>query len=222
MLTREQLIESCRKNGLTSLRCEQDYEATEQDVLDDNPELAADSDDAQYPSPDAQKDRDLKESVMCRMLEENLDFGPLMETDDEADRDDHCERMEARCDIVEKVAERWVSGAYTGKLKSELELAQNYCESLVTEWYGSTLLFDMAFEIMGHTNDDLTVENADVAEYLGRMKIAEFYQITGAHNVEEFISECTCGLSGSPLDGSPFDCAAAEAYAREYWEAHHE
>jgi hypothetical protein len=83
------------------------------------------------------------------------------------------------------------------------------------------LLAAMAFEIMSHTNDDITVEDADVAEFLGKHQIEEFYQTTCAHNVEEFISECTCGLSGSPLDGSPFDCAAAEEYAREYWEAHH-
>ena len=83
MLSREQLIKSCQENHLTSLLCAQGYEATEEDVLNDNPELAEDDDTAVYPSQENQKERDLKEAVMIRMLQENLDFGPLMETDDE-------------------------------------------------------------------------------------------------------------------------------------------
>ncbi len=218
MLSRKQLIKSCRENHLTSLLCEQGYEATEEDVLNDNPELAADDDTAVYPSQETQKERDLKEAVMIRMLQENLDFGPLMETDDETDRDDHPERMEARCDIVEKVAERWVEGRYTGKKKRELELAQNYCESLVTEWYGANLLFDFVDEIW---DSGITIQNEQIAEYIGRTKIAEFYKTTCAKDVEEFISECSTGFSGTPIDGSPFTRDDSDDYAREYWETHH-
>lgn len=219
MLSREQLIKSCQENHLTSLLCEQGYEATEEDVLNDNPELAEDDDTAVYPSPDCQKERALKESVMTRMLQENLDFGPLMETDDETERDDHPERMEARCDIVEAIAERWVDGYfYTGKKKCELQLAQEDCNAMVAKWYGAELLDEFVDEIW---DSGITIKNARIAEYIGRTKVAEFYQTTCAKDVEEFISECSTGFSGTPIDGSPFTRDDSDDYAREYWEAHH-
>ena len=218
MLSRDQLIKSCKENHLTSLLCAQGYEATEEDVLNDNPELAADDDTAVYPSPATQKERDLKESVMIRMLQENLDFGPLMETDDETDRDDHPERMEARCDIIEVIAERWVGGVYTGKRKRELQLAQADCNALVAKWYGAELL-DELVDALWATGE--TITNERVAEYVGRTKIAEFYLTTCAKDVEEFISECSTGFSDTPIDGSPFTRDDSDEYAREYWETHH-
>ena len=219
MLSREQLIKSCKENHLTSLLCAQGYEATEEDVLNDNPELAEDDDTAVYPSQENQKERDLKEAVMIRMLQETLDFGPLMETDDETERDDHPERMEARCDIVEAIAERWVDGYfYTGKKKRELQLAQADCDAMVAKWYGAELLDDFVDEIW---DSGITIKNERIAEYIGRTKIAEFYQTTCAKDVEEFISECSTGFSGTPIDGSPFTRDDSDDYAREYWEVHH-
>lgn len=224
MLSRDQLIRSCQDNNITCLMCGQGYEATEEDVLNDNPELAPDNDDAQYPSPETQKERDLKEAVMIRMLQENLDFGPLMETDDEDERDDHPERMGARCDIVEVIAERWVSGSYTGKTtgkrkrkKPELELAQADCNALVTKWYGSELL-DELVEALWATGE--TIKSERIAEYVGRTKIAEFFTTTSAKNADEFAEECSTGFSGSPIDGSPFTRDDSDAYAHEYWNAH--
>lgn len=218
MLSRDQLIRSCQDNNITCLVCCQGYEATEEDVLNDNPELAPDNDDAQYPSPEAQKELDLKEAVMIRMLQENLDFGPLMETDDETERDDHPERMEARCDIVEKVAERWVSGTYSGdRHHTELELAQADCNALVTKWYGSELL-DELVEALWATGETITSER--IAEYVGRTKIAEFFLTTSAKTADEFAEECSTGFSGSPIDGSPFTRDNSDAYAHEYWDAH--
>ena len=218
MLSRDQLIRTCQDNNLTSLMCCQGYEATEEDVLNDNPELDPNSDDAQYPSPEVQKERDLKESVMIRMLQENLDFGPLMETDDETDRDDHPERMGARCDIVEVIAERWVAGSYSDNYqKTELELAQADCNVLVSKWYGSELL-DEIVEALWATGE--TITNERVAEYVGRTKIAEFFSTTSAKNADEFAEECSTGFSGSPIDGSPFTREASDAYAHEYWDAH--
>lgn len=218
MLSRDQLIRSCQDNNITCLMCGQGYEATEEDVLNDNPELAPDNDDAQYPSPETQRERDLKESVMIRMLRETLDFGPLMETDDETERDDHPERMGARCDIVEVIAERWVSGSYTGDYHhTELELAQADCNDLVTKWYGSELL-DELVEALWATGE--TIENERIAEYVGRTKIAEFFTTTSAKNADEFADECSTGFSGSPIDGSPFTRDDSDAYAHEYWDAH--
>ena len=218
MLSRDQLIRSCQDNNITCLLCCQGYEATEEDVLNDNPELAPDNDDAQYPSPEAQKERDLKEAVMIRMLQENLDFGPLMETDDETDRDDHSERMEARCDIVEVIAERWVSGSYSEDYKkTELEQAQADCNALVAKWYGSELL-DELVEALWATGETITSER--IAEYVGRTKIAEFFSTTSAKNADEFAEDCSTGFSGSPIDGSPFTRDDSDAYAHEYWDAH--
>ena len=92
------LRQFCERNNVTALRCEQGFEATMQDVLDDNPDISA---------------SDLKTATMCRMLEENLDYGPLAETDGEADLPDHSDRMAARADICEAVAQDFVDGKFT-------------------------------------------------------------------------------------------------------------
>lgn len=217
-LSHSELAASCRKNGLTCLLCAQGYEATKEDVLNDNPDWNEDN----VLGEDGKRELEtsLKEEVMFRMLIENLDFGPLMETEDEADRDDHPDRMEARDDIAEQIAAKWVAGEYSCKFRKELELAQIDCTDLVKTWYSSQILDNLVNEIMKHTNDDITVEDAGVAEYLGRVTIEGFFSTTCAKNAEEFAGECTCGLSGSPLDGSPFGAAEAEAYARDYWNAH--
>jgi hypothetical protein len=200
------------------LRCGQGYEATEADVLADNPDLREDN--LMHESERFEMEKTLKESTMFRMLIETLDYGPLMETDDETDRDDHPERMEARCDICDQIAERWVAGRYTGKRwKTELGLAQADCDELVSKWYGSELL-DELVEALWDTGE--TIKNERIAEYVGRTKIAEFFQTTSAKDVEEFKDECSCGFSGTPIDGSPFDRDASDSYAEEYWEAHHE
>lgn len=93
------LRQFCERNNVTALRCEQGFEATMQDVLDDNPDISA---------------SELKTATMCRMLEENLDYGPLTETDDEADLPDHEYRMTARHDIIDIVAEGVVNGEIAG------------------------------------------------------------------------------------------------------------
>lgn len=205
-LTHSELDASCRNNGLTSLLCEQGYMDTKDDVLADHPE--------------GMDDTEVKQETMFRMLIENLDFGPLRETDDETERDDHPDLMAARDDICSEIADNWVAGKYSGKHDREFVIAKYECNRLVDEWYAKRLFVTMAQEIMNHTNDDITVEDAGVAEYLGRITIADFFQTTCAKNADEFAEEVTCGLSGSPLDGSPFGAAEAEAYARDYWEAH--
>lgn len=217
MLTRQQLIKSCEENHVTSLRCGQGYEATEADVLADNPDLHEDN--LMHESERFELEKTIKESTMFRMLVETLDYGPLMETDDETDRDDHAERMDARCDICDQIAERWVAGRYTGKAKRELELAQADCHELVSKWYGSELLDEFIDEIW---NSETTIQSERIAEYVGRTKIAEFFLTTSAKDVEEFKDECSCGFSGTPIDGSPFDREASDSYAEEYWDAHHE
>ena len=110
------LSDSCKRNNLTSLICEQGWEETMDDVLADNLDIAAD---------------DLLYAAMYRMLDENLDYGDLAEFDDEPY---HQERMEARCDICEQVAEKWVNGEFANKPTPELEQARNMSRRLADEW----------------------------------------------------------------------------------------
>lgn len=92
------LREICERENITCLRCEQSFDATMDDVISDNPEMTVD---------------ELKVSTMIRMLEENLDYGPLAETDDETDLPDHSDRMAARADISEAIAQDFVDGKVT-------------------------------------------------------------------------------------------------------------
>lgn len=107
-LTHEQLAESCARNNLTAFICGQDYWATLEDTKDNDV-----------------AEEDKKAWVMSNMLQENLNYRDLAETDDEdEDSELHSERMAARDDILCKVVDKWVAGEYTGKDKPELELAQ--------------------------------------------------------------------------------------------------
>lgn len=92
------LREICERANITCLHCEQGFEATMDDVISDNPEMTV---------------GELKVATMIRMLEENLDYGPLAETDDENDLPDHSDRMAARADICEAVAQDFVDGKLT-------------------------------------------------------------------------------------------------------------
>jgi len=118
-LTNEELDKSCRDNGLWWGVCGQGYMATLADVLGNNPGM----------------DRDewsTKVTAMAMMLEENLSFGDL-EEDNDTD-DNHPDRMGARWDILDELAERWISGEYTGKGVPEKELCQKDCTSLAEDW----------------------------------------------------------------------------------------
>lgn len=216
-LTHEQLAESCKKNNITCLVCEQDYFATKEDALNDHPDFAED-------------DEALKVDVMYRMLQENLDYGELMETEEEIDSVDHGLRMEGRDKICYDVAQRWASGEYSTKECTEPEMyyAQRDTTIKVNEWFGMHVLNEMADLIMSKTNDDIVISDFDVAEYLGKRQIIKFFKTTCAKTVGEFVDEVMTGLSGSPLDGchvdwmngQPFSPSDAESFARQYWESH--
>lgn len=82
----DQLEKECK--GLTSLICEQDFNATRQDVMDDN--LDSDLDEV-----------DLKLETMFRMLDENLDYGKYNETEEEFVNDRlHSALLNLRCTIT--------------------------------------------------------------------------------------------------------------------------
>ena len=74
-------------------------------------------------------------------------------------------------------------------------------------------------EIMSHTNDDIIIEDAAVAEMCGKWYIRDYANgPTAAHDEEEWVDEVLTGLSGSPVDGSPFGAAEAEEYAHKVFE----
>jgi hypothetical protein len=116
-LSHEQLSEICRKCGITSLYCEQGYEDTLQDVLDDNPEYSRES-------------RDAKIDTIDRMLMDSLDFGPASDVYD-LDEGETISRMELRDSVLEEVVPKFVDGEYSGGGKTELELAQEECNRIL-------------------------------------------------------------------------------------------
>lgn len=118
MLTNEELQKSCKDNDIWCLACGQDYMATLEDVLENNPGMDRD-------------DFDTKATAMGLMLEESVDFGPL---DEEMDTDeDHPDRMAARWDILDVLVERWVNGEYSGSAVKEMTLCQLDCTAMVAE-----------------------------------------------------------------------------------------
>lgn len=116
-LTNEELQQSCKDNDIWCLACGQDYMATLEDVLADNPDLDRESQAA-------------REITMSRMLEETVNFGQLDEVFDT--EDNHPERLEQRWNILEELASSWVLEDYTGhEGVSELEACQMDCDRLV-------------------------------------------------------------------------------------------
>lgn len=114
-LSDSEIKESCERCGLTTLLCEQGFDATLDDTREMNPDL---------------DEHELHVATLVRMLDENLDFGVLAEDDDELERDDHCERMAVRADISELVADRWAAGMYSGQGVPEIELANDDARAL--------------------------------------------------------------------------------------------
>ena len=140
-LTHEQLADSCVRNNLTAFICGQDYWATLEDTKDNDV-----------------AEEDKKSWVMSNMLQENLNYRDLEETDDEDDDSElHSERMAARDDILCKVVDKWVAGEYTGKDKPELELAQDDVDKAVADYFGGKELdgggaYLVAYSLFEHFN----------------------------------------------------------------------
>ena len=66
--------------------------------------------------------------------------------------------------------------------------------------------------------DGEKITSKTLAEYLGKTKIIELHETSGAVTFEDFWSEVNTYFSGSVLDGSPFGAAEAETYAKFTWE----
>lgn len=106
------------------------------------------------------------------------------------------------------------------KKKESLSAKQSKkCEGLMDDLpYDAPVAIEtLCAEIMSHT-EEFTVEDAAVAEMCGKWYIRDYADgSTAAQNEDEFVDEVLAGLSGSPLDGSPFGAAEAEEYARKIY-----
>jgi len=82
----------------------------------------------------------------------------------------------------------------------------------------SVAIESLCAEIMAHP-DTFTIEDSAVAEMCGKWYIRSYADgPTMAHNEDEWVEEVTAGLSGSPVDGSPFGAAEAEEYAHKVFQ----
>lgn len=77
------------------------YEDIEDDSYDDPDDVASDGG-------EEISDREIKVEIASRILEENLDFGPLNENFDNDDNRDF--RMEKRFSLLDPIAAKWVDG----------------------------------------------------------------------------------------------------------------
>jgi hypothetical protein len=177
------LRQFCERNNVTALRCEQGFEATMQDVLDDNPDISA---------------TELKTATMCRMLEENLDYGPLTETDDEADLPDHSDRMAARHDIIDAVAEGVVNGEIVGMAQANrkalslaLERAKDMGIEAKPKHYAVQVHVEMAFLV---EVDAVSRESArDLATKAARKEFSKYNPDALCENHKPDVFRATAG-----------------------------
>ena len=93
------------------------------------------------------------------------------------------------------------------------------CEGLLDDlpYDAPVAIESLCAEIMSHT-EEFTIEDADVAEMCGKWYIRSYADgPTAAQNEDEWVDEVLTGLSGSPVDGSPFGVSEAEGYARKIY-----
>ena len=103
------------------------------------------------------------------------------------------------------------------KKKESLTKKSKQCEGLLDDlpYDAPVAIESLCAEIMSHT-EEFTIEDAAVAERCGEWYIRSYADgPTAAHNEEEWVDEVLTGLSGSPVDGSPFGAAEAEEYAHK-------
>lgn len=104
-------------------------------------------------------------------------------------------------------------------MQKKKESLAKKCEGLMDNlpYDAPVAIESLCAEIMSHS-EEFTIEDADVAEMCGKWYIRDYANgSTAAHNEDDFVDEVLAGLSGSPVDGSPFGSAEAEEYARKIY-----
>jgi len=203
MLSHKELNESCLQNGLYF--CNDGYDNTRREVIEQNDEPL--------------NDEEVKISTMSRMLSEYLDYREASEEDDEPLDDRHSEMMEYRWSLCDALAKKWVDGDYA-KLPADqwLDAANKDLVDMLKRDALGSLADEILEYFSAHWYDGEKIASKTLAEYLGKTKIIELHETSGAVTFDDFWNEVNTYFSGSVLDGSPFDAADAEKYARFTWD----
>jgi hypothetical protein len=203
MLSHKELNESCLQNGLYF--CNDGYDNTRREVIEQNDEPL--------------NDEEVKISTMSRMLSEYLDYREASEEDDEPLDDRHPEMMEYRWSLCDALAKKWVDGDYA-KLPADqwLDAANKDLADMLKRDALGSLADEILEYFSAHWYDGEKLTSKTLAEYLGKTKIIELHETSGAVTFDDFWNEVNTYFSGSVLDGSPFGAAEAEKYARFTWD----
>jgi hypothetical protein len=203
MLSHKELNESCLQNGLYF--CNDGYDNTRREVIEQNDEPL--------------NDEEVKISTMSRMLSEYLDYREASEEDDEPLDDRHSEMMEYRYSLCDALAKKWVDGDYA-KLPADqwLDAANKDLADMLKRDALGSLADEILEYFTAHWYDGEKITSKTLAEYLGKTKIIELHETSGAVTFDDFWNEVNTYFSGSVLDGSPFGAAEAEKYAKFTWD----
>ena len=203
MLSHKKLNESCLKNGLYF--CNDGYDNTRREVIEQNDEPL--------------NDEEVKISTMSRMLSEYLDYREASEEDDEDLDDRHSEMMEYRYSLCDALAKKWVDGDYA-KLPADqwLDAANKDLADMLKRDALGSLADEILEYFSAHWYDGEKITSKTLAEYLGKTKIIELHEASGAVTFDDFWNEVNTYFSGSVLDGSPFEADNAHDYAEFTWD----
>lgn len=203
MLSHKELNESCLQNGLYF--CNDGYDNNRREVIDQSDEPLS--------------DEEVKLNTMSRMLSEHLDFREASEESDEQLDDRHSEMMAYRWSLCDALAEKWVNGKYA-ELPADkwLDAANKDLASMLKRDALGSLADEILEYLTAHWYDGEKITSKTLAEYLGKTKIIELHETSGAVTFEDFWSEVNTYFSGSVLDGSPFEADNAFDYAKFTWD----
>lgn len=203
MLSHKELSKSCDDNGLYF--CSDNYDNTLKETVEQNDEPLS--------------DEEAKTATMSRMLSEYIDYREASEEEDEQLDDRHSEMMEYRWSLCDAIAEKWVSGDYA-KLPADkwLDAANKDLADMLKRDALGSLADEILEYFSAHWYDGEKITSKTLAEYLGKTKIIELHETSGATNFEDFWSEVNTYFSGSVLDGSPFEADNAFDYAKFTWD----
>jgi len=138
----ETLKKEVEDSKLTCYLCNQGFDETKNDSYQDHG-WGDENDDGTIVGNSENQDYETvwKQDVMCRMLEENLDYGKYNETEDEQNDDRlHSNKMDIRSSIVDRVAYAWIFADngfkpdqenYQGNTVYNIETAQELTNKLI-------------------------------------------------------------------------------------------
>lgn len=203
MLSHKELNESCLQNSLYF--CNDGYDNNRREVIDQHDEPLS--------------DEEVKLYTMARMLSEHLDFREASEENDEQLDEHHSEMLEYRWSLCDALAKLWVDGKYA-ELPADkwLDAANKDLAGMLKRDALGSLADEILEYFSAHWYDGETITSKTLAEYIGKTKIIELHETSGAVTFDDFWNEVNTFFSGSVLDGSPFEADNAHDYAKFTWD----